>query len=245
MKKTMSEAIPGESLNLLLGSIPVKNGDKDAKNLKIKLKINILQAFKRKIRHYEQDFVSAELEWFGKLRQRHGLDRSLEAVTAKTTAFAPIRAFKHFGNCQPDKTCICLLVLIKRNRQYGKTGAHPAFWKFLRRSLQQDCRKLFKPYFEQNSVRILLPFADVGAAATRHFRTLSKSATARILTREYLITKYTGSRGKAGASDGPRRIFGKDKGNVKWQKIVWQTGELGKVDLGGGGTVAQFLANLT
>ncbi|MDB9822791.1 aminopeptidase [Deltaproteobacteria bacterium] len=238
--KKLSEAIVGEKLNLIVGGLPM--GDKDLKN---RFKLAILNHLNMTYGIIEEDLVSAELEIVpaGKARDV-GWDRSLVGAYGqddRASAFTSLRALLDMK--KPKKTSVLLFV---DKEEIGSDGATSAKSKFLELVIRDLMIKMGqKPStIEANSLLAASQAlsADVSGALDPDYQELHEKRNAARMGYGVCLTKFTGHRGKYGANDANaeyigwlRRLFA--KGN-----LCWQTGELGKVDEGGGGTVAKFLA---
>ncbi len=242
MQKKASEFIAGESLNLVAGNI--ESDDKDAKE---KVKYNILKALNEKYDIVEEDFVSAEIEVVPAFKARDlGIDRSMIAAYGqddRVCAYTALRAILDVK--KPDKTAVCLLVDKEEVGSMGNTGMQS---KNFENVMAKIVAKLSPSYSELNLRETIANStclsADVSSALDPNFAEVSEKRNSAVVNGGIALTKYTGSRGKGGANDASaelmasvRRIF--NENNVKWQVC-----ELGKVDCGGGGTIAQFVANM-
>lgn len=240
MKKNMSEGVSGEALNILAGSRPGEGEKNQVKNA-------ILQILYDQYGICEEDFLSAEIEVVpaGKARDL-GFDRSMvgsygqdDRVCAYTSLMAILETEK------PTKTAVTLLADKEEVGSMGNTGMQS---KFFEDSLAIICSKL-KDNYSDITLRETLGnsqclSADVGAANDPTYKEVQEALNAPKLNYGVLLTKYTGSRGKGGSNDASAEFMGAVRKLCNDNQIVWQIGELGKVDEGGGGTVAQFIANL-
>ena len=233
------EFVPGESLNLLIGSIPSKDGEKD------KVKENILKILFEKYGIREEDFVSAEIEAVPAGKSRDvGLDRSMimgyghdDRVCAYTSLEAILNIEK------PNKTALALFVDKEEIGSTGNTGMSSAFLENLLMDIVYAMDKEHNLYKVKKSLENSMALsADVAACYDPEFASAYEFANSAELGKGVTMVKYTGARGKSGCSDANpefvshvRNVFNKDE-------IIWQTGELGKTDQGGGGTIAYILA---
>ena len=238
-QKKLHEAIGGEDLNVLIGSIPVDEKEKDA------VKYNMLKLLNEKYNMTEEDFLSAEIEVVpaGKARDL-GIDKSMVISYGqddRVCAFAGVKAI--FETEKPQYTAVTLCVDKEETGSYGNTGMHSKFFENTVAELinLQGNYSDLKIKRAMSKSRVLS--GDVNAAYDPNFSSAYEKANSAHMGKGVAIMKYSGSRGKSGTSDANaefvcevRRIFNKEN-------IVWQTGELGKVDQGGGGTVAYILAN--
>ncbi len=243
MQKKMTEGVTGEGLNVLFGSI----GYQDEK-VKEKVKLNILNLLHEKYGIIEQDFVSAELQIVPAFKARDvGFDASMVGGYGqddRVCSYAAIEAVLAVE--APEKTAVCLLVDKEEVGSMGNTGMQSRF--FENQLAEIYARTIDKPYNDLMLRRILNASkclsADVSAALDPTYPDVHDKRNAPFINKGVVITKYTGARGKAGASDANAEFVGEIRALFEREKIVWQTGELGKVDQGGGGTIAQFVANL-
>ncbi len=239
MAKTASEFVPGESLNLLVGSIPAKDGEKDA------VKENILKILNEKYGIIEEDFVSAELEVIpaGKARDV-GLDRSMvmgyghdDRVCAYTSLEAILNIEK------PERTALALFVDKEEIGSTGNTGMGTAFLE----NTMMDIVNLVEGNHDIYTVKKSLEnstslSADVAACYDPEYASAYELANSAELGKGVTIVKYTGSRGKGGCSDANPEFVSQVRNIFNANDVIWQTGELGKIDQGGGGTIAFILA---
>jgi aspartyl aminopeptidase len=241
MKKILSEAVEGENLDLLVGSIP--SDDKDAKE---KVKDNILRILKEKYSITEDDFLSAELEIVPALKPRElGFDRSLILAYGhddKVCGYTAMRAFTDI-NSIPEYTSCLILADKEEIGSYGATGMGS-------NSFENACSEIVNLYYgnynEINLKRMLknswMLSADVNSAFDPLYPSVSEKKNTAFINYGVCVTKYTGSRGKSGASDANAEFVAEIRRIFDTNGVVWQTGELGKVDEGGGGTIAHYLA---
>ncbi len=236
-KRPVSELIRGEELNILVGSRPFK--DDEGSEL---VKLNILKLLNEKYGICEVDFLSAELECVPAGKPRDvGFDRSLlgsyghdDRVCAYPCLVAALESKT------PKHTVVSILADKEETGSDGNTGMNSAFLKH------------FIGYLaEMQGGRVSLALenskclsADVNAAFDPTFPDVMERRNAAKVNYGAVITKYTGSRGKGGTSDASAEFVGWIRKILNDAGVVWQTGELGKVDLGGGGTVAMYIANL-
>lgn len=237
MKRPSKDLITGEELNILVGMHPFKD-DKESE----RVKLNILKLLYEKYGITERDFISAELEMVPAYPATDvGLDRSMVGGYGQDDRVCVYTAFKAFLDCgTPSKTAILIFSDKEETGSDGNTGLHSAFFAYFIDDLA-DC-------FGVDGRTILTHSdclsADVNAAFDPTFPDVSETRNASFCNRGVVVTKYTGSRGKYGTSDASAEMVNRVTRLFDKEEIVWQTGELGKVDGGGGGTVAMFLANL-
>ena len=240
-KKTLSEGIEGENLDVIVGSASVYEKDR-----KEKIKYNVLKLLNDKYGVTEEDFMSAELELIpaGKPREA-GIDRSMilgYGQDDRVCAYAGLKAIVDVKGVPEYTSC----VLLCDKEEIGSVGATGMASNFFENTSAELLNLTTDGYSELTLKRALnnswMLSADVNALFDPLYASVSDKKNSAILNHGVCLTKYTGSRGKSGSSDASaefvaeiRRIF--DKAGV-----VWQTGELGKVDQGGGGTIAWLMA---
>ena len=242
MQKKMSEAITGEGLNLLLGSIPYKD-----EKVKDKVKLNILNILNKRYGIVEEDFQSAELEIVPAQRARDvGFDKSLVGGYGQDDRVCAYPALKAVLDISiPERTAVCLLTDKEEIGSMGNTGAQSN----LLSDFLANLVALTTSDYSDLKVRSCLSkskmlSADVNAAVDPNYDNVYEKRNATYLGRGIVLQKYTGSRGKYDASDASAEFVGEVRKLFNDNNISWQTGELGKVDEGGGGTIAQYAANL-
>ncbi|MBQ2614212.1 MAG: aminopeptidase [Clostridia bacterium] len=242
MTKKMSEAIPGESLNVILGNLSCEDEE-----IKEGVKLNVLKLLHEKYDIKEEDLISSEIEIVPAYPARDvGIDRSMiggYGQDDRVCAYTALRAILDVKN--PEKTAVCLLVDKEEVGSMGATGMQSRYFENVMAKL---CAKTTEAYSDL-LLRDCLSHstclsADVGAALDPNYPDVSEKRNAAILNGGILLCKYTGSRGKSGASDAGAELIAKIRRIFNNNQVAWQIGELGKVDLGGGGTIAQFVANL-
>ena len=239
-KKTLAEGITGEDLNLIVGSIPY--GDKDTKE---KIKLNVLRIFNEKYGIIEEDFLSAEIEIVpaGKARDV-GIDRGLilgYGHDDRICTFSALKGLLEIDN--PVKTAMTVFVDKEEVGSQGNTGAQSKFVESVISeliNLQEDFNQL-KVRRAIANTQVLS--ADVGAGLDPTYPEVSEKRNSAIIGNGVQLVKYTGSRGKGGCNDANAEFVGKVRKIFNDNNITWQIGELGKVDQGGGGTIAYILAN--
>lgn len=233
-KKTLGEAFTGESLNILIGSIP--DGDEGSDRVKYAL----LKILNEKYGITEEDFLSAEISAVPALSARdQGLDRSLIGGYGhddRVCAYAEIRAI-----CEtemPRKTAICILADKEEIGSEGVTGMKSEAFECFVEDLCDTQNVKLRHCFEKS----ICISADVCNGFDPNFPEVSEKRNNALMNYGVTLVKFTGSRGKSGSNDASaetvaylRRVFDK-------AEVIWQMGELGKVDQGGGGTVAMYMA---
>ncbi len=241
MEKKLSEGIEGEDLNLLIGSIPF---DDDKVNEKVKL--NIMKILNEKYGIIEKDFISAELEIVPAFKANSiGFDRSMvggygqdDRVCAYTSLQAILETEK------PEKTAICLLVDKEEIGSIGNTGMES-------RMFETFLGELLRLHKEDTDINVMnrclalsrMLSADVDGAYDPIYASASEKRNASFFGMGVGLNKYTGARGKSGANDANAEYVASLRKLFDDNKVRFQISELGKVDEGGGGTIAYILAN--
>ena len=240
MQKKMSEGVIGENLNVLIGSIPLSD-EKDS------IKENILTLLNKKYGIIEEDFVSAELEIVPADKAKDvGLDRSLIGAYGqddRVCSFGALRSI--LDTDHPVNTAVSIFTDKEEIGSMGNTGAESVLLEnFILKliSLEKgscDIMTLRKAF---ENAKMLS--SDVNPAVDANFKDVQDLKNASYLGKGILIEKYTGARGKAGGSDANAEFVAYVRNILNEANVTWQTGEIGKVDQGGGGTIAQYVANL-
>ena len=236
-KRTLREGIRGEELNVLVGSRPFNN-DEGAEAVKL----NILSILYDKYGFTEADFLSAELEAVPAFKACDiGFDRSMigsyghdDRVCAYPAVMAAI------DNEAPDYTIMSVLTDKEETGSDGNTGLNSSYMAYFINYLA--AMEGYDGYEVLRKSECLS--ADVTCAFDPTFADVSERRNTAFINKGVAVMKYTGSGGKGGTSDASAEFMGKVRAMLENAGIVWQTGELGKVDAGGGGTVAKYVAKL-
>lgn len=236
MDKKLSEGVSGEDLQVLFGSEPV--GDPDAKH---RIKAALLASLNERFGVTEADFLSAELALVPAAPCREvGLDRSLLGAYGhddRVCVYAELEAILNLD--QPEHTAVCLLADKEEIGSVGVSGMQSRFFDFFMEDLCGGPTDTYRRCLE----RSLCLSADVCNALDPLYADVSESQNSARLNHGVAVCKYTGSRGKAGSSDASGETVAKFRSIFDASGVVWQMTELGKVDQGGGGTVAGYMAN--
>lgn len=238
MEKSASKVIEGENLDLLIGSIPLKDAEKEA------VKANVLKMLLDTYQVEEEDFLSAELEIVpvGKARDL-GFDRSMIMAYGqddRICAFTSLMAMLDMET--PRRTACCLLVDKEEIGSYGASGMQSRFFENMTAELLALCG-----YPSDISVRRTLQnskmlSSDVSAGYDPLFPEAFEKKNSAYLGKGLVFNKYTGSRGKSGSSDANPEFMAAIRRVMDDNQVAFQTAELGKVDFGGGGTIAWIMA---
>ncbi len=246
--KKLSEAIEGEGLNVIIGSLPAadESDDENKKDDK-KFKLNVLKILNEKYGMIEEDFQTAELEIVpaGKARDV-GIDRGMIMAYGhddRVCAYTSLKAIIELEST--DKTAIALFSDKEEVGSNGNTGMHSAFFNNMVAeliALQNNgdyCELSLKRALANSSMLS----SDVAAGVDPTYPQVTELQNAPIMGQGVAMVKYTGSRGKSGANDANAEYIGKLRRMFNDNGVIWQPAELGKVDQGGGGTIAYILAN--
>lgn len=239
MQKKLSEGISGEALNILIGNIPLEDEEKEP------ITANILKILNEKYNIVEEDLLSAEIEVVpaGKARDL-GLDRSMVLGYGhddRVCSYAAVKAILETE--QPEFTSVALCVDKEEIGSKGNTGMHSKFFE----NTVAELIALEGDYCDIKVRRALanskVLSADVSAGYDPNFGEAYEKRNSAYMGNGVVLTKYTGSRGKSGCNDANAEFMSEVKRIFNKGNVVWQTAELGKVDQGGGGTIAHILAN--
>ena len=240
MEKKLKNGINGEDLNLLVGSIPYK--DEKAKE---KVKLNILNILNQKYGITEADFQSSELEIIPEFKARSlGFDSSMVAAYGqddKVCAYTSLAAMMNLENVK--NTAVCILSDKEEIGSMGNTGMESHMFDFF---ISEILNKLGvnKPnLLDRVFCFSKMLSSDVDAGFDPIYASVSDKLNAGFIGKGISLNKYTGSRGKSGASDANAEYVAWVRDILERNNIKYQVAELGKVDIGGGGTIAYILAN--
>ena len=239
MQKTAGRVIEGEDLDLTMGNMPLKDEEKES------VKANVLKLLKEKYDFEEEDFISAELEIVpaGPARD-YGLDRSMVAGYGhddRVCAYTSLRAVLDAGEC--EYTTCAILVDKEEVGSIGATGAHSKFFE----NTVAELINLTTTYSElkvrhaMENTKMLS--SDVSAGFDPLYAGVNDPKNAAYLGNGICFNKYTGSRGKSGCNDAMPEYMAEIRKVMDDENINYQTAELGRVDQGGGGTIAYILGN--
>ena len=242
LEKDASTFIDGEKLDILVGSIPYNTGNDKDKEL---VKKNLLEILKYKYDILEEDFLSAEIEVVPAGRARNfGLDNSMIIAYGqddKVCVYTSLKAFLDVEEC--DKTISCILVDKEEIGSVGATGMHSTFYET---AIMEICELLGKNSLTavnrvfKNSKMLS---SDVNAAYDPLYSDVMDKRNASYFNKGVVFSKYTGSRGKSGSNDANAEFIAEIRNVMDSNNVYYQFSELGKVDAGGGGTIAYVLAN--
>ena len=235
MKKTMAEGFSGEGLNILLGSTPYADEGKDRVKLAVMSILNDMYGIT------EEDFLSAELAAVPAFDVCEiGLDRSLIGGYGhddRVCAYAELRAL--FDVQDPERTCVCILADKEETGSDGVTGMQSACFDVFMKDLCESQGVALRRCYEKS----FCLSADVSNAFDPLYPEVSEKRSESKLNYGMGICKFTGARGKGGTSDASAEVVAYLRRLFERENVVWQMAELGKVDQGGGGTIAKYMAN--
>lgn len=240
MQKSGAKVIEGEDLNVLVGSIPQKDTDKEP------VKAAILNLLKEQYNIEEDDFISAELEIVpaGQARD-YGLDRSMimgYGHDDRVCAYTSLRALFEVNN--PEKTCCCILVDKEEVGSIGATGMSSVFFENILAELLNCTVGYDNLVLRRMLTNTKMLSSDVSAGYDPNYPSVNELKNTAFLGKGLCINKYTGSRGKGGSNDASPKFIAEIRKVLDESEVMFQTAELGKVDQGGGGTIAYIQAEM-
>ena len=235
-QKPLGSAISGETLNILIGGLPY-----DDKDVSEKVKLTALSILHDKYGVTEEDFLSAELSLVPAFKARDiGFDRALIASYGhddRVCSYPAVTAL--LDNADTKQTVMVVLADKEEIGSVGFTGMQSAFLVDLITEISNACGK--NPIVVRSKSKCLS--ADVTACYDPNFAEVYEKRNSALISCGTTMSKYTGSRGKSGTNDATAEFVGYVRKLFNENGVIWQTGELGKVDQGGGGTVAMYIAN--
>lgn len=248
MDKKASKVVEGEALDILVGSMPLnqESAKSDKEDCKDAVKKNILALLKEKYGIEEEDFMSAELEAVpaGPARD-YGIDRSMiigyghdDRVCAYPSLIALVNAD------MPKRTGVCILVDKEEIGSVGATGMQSRFFENMVAEVMDRCGEYSELKLRRALANSYMLSSDVSAAYDPNYASVFEKKNAAYFGKGMVFNKYTGARGKSGSNDASAEFVGKLRKVMDDADVAFQTAELGKVDIGGGGTIAYILANL-
>jgi len=242
MAKKANEFIKGEDLNVLIGGLPFNKED-----ISQKYKLAILKLLHDEYQITERDFVSAEIEIVPAFKAKDvGFDRSFIGAYGQDDRVCAFPALVAVTQQEiPSKTCVCILTDKEEIGSDGNTGAQSRLYEnFLAEVYAKSSGNYDELGFRKCIANSKMLSADVCNGFDPTYATVSDPKNAAYMSRGICLEKYTGSRGKSGASDANSEFFAEVIRVLDANSIPWQTGELGKVDSGGGGTICKYMANM-
>lgn len=243
MAKKLSDGIEGEQLNILIGGMGV-----NAEDVPEKVKFKILSILNSMYGIKEEDFFTAELEVVPAFRARNvGLDESFIGAYGQDDRVCAYTALKSILDIEgtPKKTALCLLV---DKEEIGSTGNTGMLSKFFEMAVCELVEKINGEFtmtaYNKTMKNSAVLSSDVGAAVDPNYEGVFEKNNSAYAGHGMILMKYTGSRGKSGASDASAEFVHEMVSIFNNNNVIWQAGELGKVDQGGGGTIAMYVGNL-
>ena len=238
MEKNGAKVVEGEALNLLIGNMPLKDEEKDA------VKKNVLNLLKEKYDIEEEDFLSAELEVVpaGKAREC-GLDRSMILAYGqddRVCAYTSLEAI--LDTKKVKRTACCILVDKEEIGSVGATGMQSRFFENTVAELLNCMGEYSDLALRRTLANSKMLSSDVSAAYDPEYASVFEKKNAAYFAKGIVFNKYTGSRGKSGSNDANAEYMAELRKILEKYNVAFQTAELGKVDIGGGGTIAYILA---
>ncbi len=262
MEKTLAKGVEGEDLDLLVGSRPLTSEGKDAcaaedqkdnscaddrkdaEEIKEAVRSMVLSVLKDKYGMEEEDFLSSELEVVPALKARDlGFDRSMVAAYGqddKVCAYTSLEAFLQVTD--PEVTSCCLLTDKEEIGSVGATGARSHFFENTVADLMDACGVFSELNLRRCLARSRMLSSDVSAAYDPLYAFAYEKRNSAYFGKGIVYNKYTGSRGKSGSNDANAEYFGWVRRVMDDADVAFQTAELGRVDMGGGGTIAYISA---
>jgi len=238
MMRKAVDLISGEGLNILVGSRPFNDDDESQK-----IKLGVMDILNKKYGIVESDFMRADLEVVPAFPAKSvGLDMSMVGAYGqddRVCAYTALMAALSLDN--PEKTALCVLVDREEIGSMGNTGAQSRFIEYLIEDLGEALGGVSVRKIIQNSACLS---ADVNLAHDPNYPEVTEKMNTAFLNGGIALSKYTGARGKSGTSEASAELVSRICDIFDEDNVCYQMGELGKVDQGGGGTVAQFVANL-
>jgi len=240
MAKKLSVGIEGEELNIIAGSMP-SDVEKD------KYRETVLNILKDKYQIEEEDLISAEIELVPTFNARSlGLDASMVAGYGQDDRVCAYTAFKAIAETEmPERTSVCFLADKEEIGSEGNTGMRSKFFEnFLAHMIAKQKGEYSELYLKDALSGSMCLSSDVSCAMDPTFKSVSEPLNSAYLGEGVAFLKFTGSRGKSGTSDASAEFVAKIRKILNEADVAWQMTELGKVDQGGGGTVAMYIAKL-
>ena len=246
LEKKGNKIIEGENLDILIGSIPAeaKKG-KDDEKVKDRVKANILDILKAEYGVEEEDFLSAEIEVVpAGMARDYGFDRSMIMGYGHDDRVCAYPSFEAILQMKkPERTSVCLLVDKEEIGSVGATGMQSRFFENMTAEVMHAAGQYSELALRRALGNSRVLSSDVSAAFDPNYPAVMEKKNAAYFGRGMVFNKYTGSRGKSGSNDANAEYVGFLRAIMDKNKVFFQTAELGKVDQGGGGTIAYILAN--
>ena len=240
MEKKATKVVEGENLDILVGNYPLKDGEKES------VKAGVLKLLKDKYNIEEKDFLSAELALVpaGKAREL-GFDRSMilgYGQDDRVCAYTSLVAMLEVANEKLDRTACCLLVDKEEIGSFGATGMRSHFFENILAEIMNACGQYSELKLRRALQNSVMLSSDVSSAYDALYASCFDKKNVSYLGKGMTFNKFTGSRGKSGSSEANAEFVAKLRGALDKNNVDYQFSELGKVDLGGGGTIAHMTA---
>ncbi len=239
MQKKLSEGITGEGLNLLVGHMPLEGEEKET------VAQNVLKILNEKYNMVEEDFLSAEIEIVPSGRARHlGFDKSMVLAYGhddRVCSYGAVKAL--IETTEPEYCAVALCVDKEEVGSQGNTGMHSKFFENTVAELIALEGNYCNLRVRRAMANTKVLSADVSAGYDPNFPEVYDKRNSAYMGHGIVLSKYTGVRGKSGCNDSNAEFMAEVRRIFNQGEVVWQTAELGKVDQGGGGTIAYILAN--
>ncbi|MBC2855049.1 aminopeptidase [Cetobacterium sp. 2A] len=242
-ERKAGEVLMGEELQIIVGSMPTTIANPEIKEL---VKYAVLEKLNEVYGMIEEDFISAEFQLVPAYKAKDvGIDRSLVGAYGQDDRICGYTSLKAILDITeiPDRTAVCYLSDKEETGSNGSTGLQSNYIEYFTGDLISKIKESYSDLYLRkclwNSKALS---SDVNVAMDPLFKSVHESQNAAKLNYGIVVTKYTGARGKSGTNDADAEYVWEIRNLLNSQNIKWQTGELGKVDEGGGGTVAMFLA---
>ena len=242
LEKKAAKVIEGENLDLLIGSIPMQTEDEKVKE---KVKANIMNLLSKEYGIEEEDFLSAEIEVVpaGEARD-YGFDRSMIMGYGHDDRVCAYPSFEAMLVSEdPEITSVCLLVDKEEIGSVGASGMQSRFFENTVAEVMAAAGSYSELALRRALANSRVLSSDVSAAFDPNFPSVMTKRNTAYFGKGLVFNKYTGSRGKGGSNDANAEYIGKLRNIMDTNEVSFQTAELGKVDQGGGGTIAYILAN--
>lgn len=242
MEKKAAKVIEGEAMDVLIASRPLKDADEKTKE---KVKANVLDILKAHYGLEEEDFLSAEIEIVpAGAARNYGLDNSMIMGYGHDDRVCAYPSFAAMLDVEiPEKTSVCLLVDKEEIGSVGATGMQSRFFENITAEVMEACGTYSELALRRALENSDALSSDVSAAYDPNYPSVMEKKNAAYFGRGVVFNKYTGARGKSGSNDASAEYMAKIRSIMDENHVNFQTAELGKVDQGGGGTIAYILGN--
>ncbi|MGN0292276.1 MAG: aminopeptidase [Lachnospiraceae bacterium] len=243
LEKKAGKVIEGENLDILIASIPAEEEDKE--KVKEAVKANVLDILLKEYGMEEEDFLSAEIEAVpaGAARD-YGFDRSMIMGYGHDDRVCAYPSFMAMLEMDvPERTSVCLLVDKEEIGSVGATGMQSRFFENAVAEVMELCGQYSELSLRRTMSNSKMLSSDVSAAFDPNYPAVSEKKNSAYFGKGLVFNKYTGSRGKSGSNDANAEYMAQLRAILDKNEVAFQTSELGKVDQGGGGTIAYILAN--